>query len=321
MSMNVDRRAVVTGLAATSAGLFIPAFAGAKNMPFFDQIKRPIGLQLYTLGDEPMKDLDGVLSRVSSIGYRDVELPSMYGKTAIDLKAALDKTELSASCIHLSAMPNLPAASLSLLSPLQRIVDELGVLALRQAVLPLMLFPADFKLIAGETFQQTLARSLAKAGADIWKRTAALLNEKAAALKPHGISLGYHNHNVEFLKIGKTNGWDILAQETDKTLVSFEVDIGWLGAAGIDPIDFLKRYSGRCRQLHVKDIKSTTKPNFALAMDPTEVGSGRLDWARILPAAYKAGVRNFYVEQEPPFAMARMEAVAKSYAFLAALKV
>jgi sugar phosphate isomerase/epimerase len=320
MTISVNRRAVLAGLAATSACLPVPALAGAKNMPFFDRIKRPIGLQLYTLGDEPLKDLDGVLSKVFAIGYRDVELPNMYGKTAPELKGALDKAQLSASCMHLSAMPNLPAKSLSLLSSTQRIVDELGVLGLRQAVLPLMLFPTSFKPVAGESFQQTLARSLEAAGADIWKRTAALLNEKAAALQPHGISLGYHNHNVEFLKIGKTNGWDILAQETDKKLVSFEVDIGWLGAAGIDPIAFLKRHSGRCRQLHVKDIKATTKPNFALSMDPTEVGSGRLDWARILPAAHKAGVRNFYVEQEAPFAMARMDAVAKSYAYLATLK-
>jgi sugar phosphate isomerase/epimerase len=217
-------------------------------------------------------------------------------------------------------MPNLPTTALSLLSPTQRIVDDLGTLGLSQAVLPLMLFPANFSRKEGEGFPQTIARSVAEAGADIWKRTAALLNEKAAALKPHGIALGYHNHNVEFLPIGKTNGWAILARETDKTLVSFEIDIGWLGAAGVDPVAFLKRHSGRVRQIHVKDVKATTKTNYALAMDPTEIGSGKLDWSRILPAAHKAGVRHFYVEQEAPFEMARIDAIAKSYGFLSALR-
>jgi sugar phosphate isomerase/epimerase len=60
--------------------------------------------------------------------------------------------------------------------------------------------------------------------------------------------------------------------------------------------------------------------NFALSMKPAEVGSGMLDWASILPAAYDAGVRHFYVEQEPPFAMPRIEAARKSFGFLSQLR-
>ena len=52
-------------------------------------------------------------------------------------------------------------------------------------------------------------------------------------------------------------------------------------------------------------------------MDPTEVGSGRLDWKTLLPAAYAAGVRGFYVEQEPPFARPRIEAAKISHDYLA----
>ncbi len=319
MESGIERRALLAGLAASGLAASMPAIAGAKHKSFFDRIKRPIGLQLYTLGDEPAKDLDGVLSKLAAIGYRDLELPGLLGKTPAVLKAAADRAAVSYSCIHLAAMPNMPADALSLRSPVQRIIDELGVLGLKQAVLPIMLLPDDFKLNAGETFQAAIARSLAEAGPDIWKRTAALLNERAAQLKAHGISLGYHNHNVEFLTLGKTSGWDILADETDKKLVTFEIDIGWIAAAGLDPVAFLKRYTGRVRQIHVKDVKASTKTNYALLMDPTEVGSGKLDWARILPAAHKAGVKHFYVEQEPPFERARMEAAAKSFAFLSKL--
>jgi sugar phosphate isomerase/epimerase len=171
----------------------------------------------------------------------------------------------------------------------------------------------------GKTFQEKLSAALAQAGEGGWKRTAALLNERAAALKPHGISLGYHNHNVEFAPVGKTRGWDILIRETDKKLVSFEVDIGWIAAAGLDPVPFMGRHAGRIRKVHVKDVQPSTKTNYALAMDPTQVGTGKLDWAHILPAAAKAGVQHFYVEQEPPFTMARIDAAAQSYRYLAAL--
>ena len=119
--------------------------------------------------------------------------------------------------------------------------------------------------------------------------------------------------------MGDTTGWDILASRTDPALVFFEVDTGWVSAAGLDPAPFLRRHRGRVRWLHVKDVRPTTQANFALAMDPTEVGSGRIDWKRVLPAAAAAGVRHFYVEQEPPFTIPRIDAAAKSYGFLRAL--
>ena len=55
-------------------------------------------------------------------------------------------------------------------------------------------------------------------------------------------------------------------------------------------------------------------------MRPADVGSGTLDWARILPAAYKAGVQHFYLEQEPPFATSRLDAIRHGYAFLSQLR-
>jgi sugar phosphate isomerase/epimerase len=321
MNQNSNRRLFLGGIAATGVlAMQTGSEAAVRGKKFFNRIRRPIGLQLYTLGDEPSKDLDGVLAKVAAIGYRDLELPSLLGKTPEALKAAAMRAKVNFSCIHLSAMPNIPATALSLMSPTQRIVDDLGVLGIKDVVMPIQLLPEGFKPAADESIQAAIARAMAEAGGDIWKRTAALLNEKATALKPHGIRLGYHNHNIEFAPVGNTTGWEILASETDKSLIKFEVDVGWIAAAGLDPVAFLNAHKGRVRWLHVKDVKATTKTNFALTMDPTEVGSGKQDWARILPAAYKAGVEHFFVEQEAPFAMARMDSAAKGYAFLAGLK-
>jgi sugar phosphate isomerase/epimerase len=320
-----NRRLFLGGLAASGVlamqtGSMLSAKGAGKAKGFFDRIRRPVGLQLYTLGDEPAKDLDGVLAKVAAIGYRDLELPQLYGKTPAAIRAAGDKAKVSFSCIHLAAMPNIPETMLSMRSPTQRIVDDLGALGIKDAVLPIMLLPADFKPATGETFQVAITRALSAAGADTWKRTAELLNEKATALKPHGIRVGYHNHNLEFASVDGKTGWDVLAAETDKSLVKFEIDVGWIAAAGLDPVAFLNDHKGRVRWLHVKDVQASTKTNFALTMDPTEVGSGKQDWSRILPAAYKAGVEHFYLEQEAPFTMARMESAAKGYAYLAELR-
>ncbi len=321
MNQYLTRRGLLAGISATGAIAMHdrPLFA-AKPKPFFERIGKPIGLQLYTLGDEVAADLDGVLAKVAKAGFTDLELPQLYGKTPANLKAAGDRAGVKFSAIHLAATPNTPATALSLLSPTQRIVDDLGALGVNDAVLPIMLFPSTFKMGLGDDFRAAMARALAESGADIWKKTAALLNEKAAALKPHGIRVGYHNHNLEFAPTGNTNGWEILANETDKALVKFEVDVGWIAAAGLDPAAFLNAHKGRIRWLHVKDVKATTKANFVLQMNPTEVGSGKLDWAKILPAAYKAGVEHFYIEQEPPFTIGRLDAAAKGYLYLKGLK-
>jgi sugar phosphate isomerase/epimerase len=320
MTQSMNRRSMLAAIAATGVITMLDGVAeAARTALFFKRVALPIGLQLYTLGDEPSKDLDGTLARVASIGYSDIELPGLLGKSAAELKAAADRAGLKISSLHVPAAP-LGGPGFTLQETPQKIADVMGVLGAKNVVMPIMLWPDGFRPAAGETFQVALARALGAAGADIWKRTAALLNEKAAALKPLGINLGYHNHNVEWAAIGRTTGWDILSREIDPSLVSLEVDIGWIAAAGLDPVAFLNKHKGRVRQLHVKDVKPTTKTNYALSMDPSEIGAGKLDWAKILPAAHKAGVRNFYVEQEPPFAIARMEAIKRSYDYLAALR-
>lgn len=293
------------------------AAAGRKS--FFERVGLPVGLQTYTLGEEPGRDLDATFGRIAQIGYRELELPNLYGRKPAEVRQAADRAGLKISSLHLPAMA-APGAGLMLTSPPAEIADALGALGATRAVMPIFMFPADFRPQKGETFQAAIGRSVAAGGEDLWKRTAGLLNEKGAALKPLGIEVGYHNHNLEFAPIGQTNGWEILVKETDPALVHFEVDVGWIATAGHDPAAFLRKHKGRVAQLHVKDVAKDNAVNYALAMKPAEVGSGVLNWASILPAAYEAGVRHFYVEQEPPFAIPRMEAAAKSYGYLAQLK-
>lgn len=298
------------------------AAAGSAGAPFFQRVGLSPGLQLYTLGDEAGRDLDATFAEVAKIGYRDIELPNLLGREPAVIKAAADRAGLKISSLHLYAIggPMGQKLGLSLLSEPSRIADSLGALGARNTVLPLLLLPDNVRPQPGEGMADMLSRVTVAGGQDIWKRTAALLNEKAAALKPLGVELAFHNHNLEFAPIGETTGWEVLQRETDPRLVKFEVDTGWVAAAGLDPVAFFGRLHGRVSQVHVKDLKATTAKNFAIRADCTEVGAGKQDWARILPAAYTAGARHFYVEQEPPFAIPRLESVRRSYEFLAKLK-
>jgi sugar phosphate isomerase/epimerase len=272
-------------------------------------------LEIYTLGN--VTDLDATFAEVAAIGYREIELPNLLGKQPADVAAAAKRAGLKISSVH---VPLANGSGLAFGAEPAKLAEILGTLGAKWAVAPLLQLPTNMRPLPGEDFPKAIARSVAAEGESIWKKTAVALNESAAKLRPLGIQVAYHNHNVEFAPIGNTTGWDVLVRETDPRLVSFEVDLGWVTAAGRDPVAFLRQHRGRIKLLHVKDVAGGSPTNFAITMKPTEVGSGTQPWARLLPAAYDAGVRHFYVEQEPPFAIPRIEAARKSYAYLAALK-
>lgn len=315
----LSRRSLLSCLGAAGMAGVIGGTAGAAaaRRPFFARVGLPIGLQIYTLG--AVADVDATFAEVARIGYREIELPNLLGKQPRELAAAAARAGLKIGSVHVPLAAAAGGALTFGAAPAQ-IAEMLGTLGARWAVTPLLQLPANLRPLPGEDFPKAIARSVAAEGDRIWKQTAAQLNEKAAALRPLGINVAYHNHNVEFAPVGNTTGWDILVRETDPRLVSFEVDLGWVVAGGRDPLAFLRQHRGRIKLVHVKDVAAGSEKNFAISMKPTEVGFGTLPWAQLLPAAYEAGARHFYVEQEPPFAIPRIEAARKSYGFLANLR-
>jgi sugar phosphate isomerase/epimerase len=297
------RSFLAAGFAAMTAG-----GASAAAQPFFKRHGLPIGIQLYTLGPDAAKDLEGTLKAVADIGYKTIELHGLLGRTGAQMKAALDAAGLTCASIHVQGRGQLDG-------DIAKLAGELTAIGIKSAVMPVPVIPDRATQAAGGDWR----KSLALLTADDWKMNADFLNEKAAVLAKSGIKLGYHNHNFEFAPLGSTNGQEILLERTDPKLVTFELDVGWVAAAGLDPAAIFAKHKGRFSLMHMKDIKPGTTTNYDLKMDPTEVGSGKLPWKTLLPAAYAAGVRGFYVEQEAPFARPRIEAAKISHDFLASV--
>jgi sugar phosphate isomerase/epimerase len=93
-----------------------------------------------------------------------------------------------------------------------------------------------------------------------WKAYADTLNKAGAAAKAAGlVSIGHHNHTGEWQPLpgSKLRPVDVLLQNTDPALFHLEMDIGWAYAAlnSVEAVQAeLRRYPGRIRQFHVKDI-------------------------------------------------------------------
>jgi sugar phosphate isomerase/epimerase len=301
-----------------AAALLAARANGASGAPtFFKRTGLAIGLQLYTVGEDLGRDFEGTLAAVAKIGYRSVELAGLSGHTVAEWRQALDRTQLKCPSVH---VPPHAKSGISL--------DDLGALAeaahaLNAGTLICPIFNIPERLsqtpLPGEDGGKMLARLGASMTADDWKRNADYLNTKGKALKQYGLKFGYHNHNVELAPLGTSTGLGELIRGTDPEFVSFEMDAGWVVAAGADPLTLLAAHPHRFIAMHVKDVKAGTHPNFALQMDPCEVGQGSIDWKSLLAKAYASNVRQFYVEQEPPFSKPRLESVAISFKYLDAL--
>lgn len=318
----MDRRTVLraAGLMGLAAGMGRGVTRGvwaaeASSPGWFAAHHLPIGLQLYTVSDAARRDIDGTLARVAQVGYRTVELAGYHGQTVPVLRAAADRHGLKFTSIHVGAKgrPGEPGLD----QDIAKLAADLHALGVTDVVMPMFPMPEHLPpQDQGEAYAAYLQRVTPGITRDDWLRTAELLNDRGRRLRAEGLRLGYHNHNPEFAPLDGTTGMELLLANTSPDEVSFEMDVGWVAAAGVDPVALLKRHGRRFQLMHVKDIKPSTRANFSLQQDPTEVGAGKLPWPTLLPAAFNAGVRKFYVEQEPPFSIDRFEAIARSHAFL-----
>src|SRR6476659_1313134 len=102
--MQMARRSLVTGLSSLAALWWLEGRAlAAPRQTFFAKIGQPIGLQIYTLGDEAGRDIDATFAQVAAIGYREIELPNLYGRKPADIRAAADRAGLAIRSIHIPA--------------------------------------------------------------------------------------------------------------------------------------------------------------------------------------------------------------------------
>jgi sugar phosphate isomerase/epimerase len=127
---------------------------------------------------------------------------------------------------------------------------------------------------------------------DDWRWTAGELNKVGEKVNAAGMRFGYHNHTPEFGSEGGVVFYDELLRLTDPKLVFFEMDCGWVAAAGRNPVDYLSKTPERFPLLHVKDMVKGENGK----MHSTVMGRGVVDYKPILRAA--TGLKHYFIEQE-----------------------
>ncbi len=126
------------------------------------------------------------------------------------------------------------------------------------------------------------------------------LNRAGERLKTQGIELLYHNHNVELLQVKPgLRAYDILLDETDPDLVSFEYDSYWFTDGGADAKLWMKKLGRRMRLWHVTDRGSRQSgPAMTpiLKADSMELGTGNMDLDGLREIAVENGIEAVVLE-------------------------
>lgn len=86
-----------------------------------------------------------------------------------------------------------------------------------------------------------------------WTRLADGLNRLGKIAKDKGMILTFHHHMGTVVQTEEEI--DRFMEMVDKDLVYLLFDSGHLSFAGIDPVRVLKKYVGRVRHVHLKDIR------------------------------------------------------------------
>jgi sugar phosphate isomerase/epimerase len=224
-----------------------------------------VGLQLYTLRDQMQKDFVGTLGAVAKVGYPSVQFAGYGGLSAGELKKLMGDLGLEAAGSHVGIEALETRGDHEIAYCL-----EAGT---RDVIVPVM--PAAWR-----------------DNEDGYRKLADALNRIGARCQALGARLSYHNHGFEFATFNGQRGIDITLGRCAPDLVAFEPDVYWIKVGGADPVEYIKKYSGRTPLIHLKDMTAGSTPTYA------EIGEGIIDFKPIFAASEASGAEYYVVEQD-----------------------
>ncbi len=226
-----------------------------------------IAAQLYTLRDftKTPADIASTMRRVKRIGYDAVQCSGMGKIDAKELDIILRGEGLTCCATHV---------------PLERLRDD------TQAII-------DDHQLWGCRYTATGGFFPKQATRQDWSDFARLYSEIAHKLAGQNLSLGYHNHSHELARYDGKTGLQIFLDEMEAS-VWMEIDTYWIAHGGGDPVQWIRKVSGRIPCVHLKDMAITPDKQQLMA----EIGEGNLNWEGIFTACREAGVEWYIVEQD-----------------------
>ena len=284
----LTRRTILSG--AGSATILAACGQGGSTAPLEETVKKAkeakrkidkVGLQTYTLRNAMAEDFRGTFQMIKDVGYDYVELNdrNFSEKTPAELKAMLDEIGLPSPSSHMGY---------------DKFKDDLPFVIQTAKTLQ-----TDYVIVP---YMAENLRSL-----EDWKRHAAVFNTAGEKLADEGVRFAYHNHQFEFDDLGgDTTAMEVLMNETDPRFVDFQLDIFWTNLASVDVPDLMRKYPGRFKLSHIKDLKGDPKAALTMSYEDIgaklmkNVGEGETDFEAMFALNDISGMEYFVAEHDQP---------------------
>lgn len=227
----------------------------------------PIAVQVYSVREEAERDFADTMKKLGEMGYDGVELAGLYGKSAEEIRDSIKAAGLTAISAHVSYD--------ELAGDLEKTLQDYETIGCRYIVIPWL----------GED---------RRFGTALYEETIKEIPVISEGCKKHGMTLLYHNHDFEFAKtLDGTYALDQLYAEVPADVLGAEPDTCWIKVGGPDPSEWLKKYSGRCPLVHVKDFRRK-----ADGVDLLALGEGEQDFPTLVKTAKECGAQWLVIEQD-----------------------
>jgi sugar phosphate isomerase/epimerase len=276
-----SRRSFLKETAFAGAGaLFLPGFI---RKPERAPKLKKVGVQLYSVRKEMMSDAIGTLKKLGQIGYQEIESAqsekgNYYGLEPKEIKKLLKDQGMTLRSGHTHIDKNW-----------QKSIDEAAEAGQEYIICSVLPSPG-----------QTVGN---------YQKSADMFNQAGEQCKKSGIMFGYHNHESEYDTVEGKVLYDVLLDNTQPGLVHMEMDLGWVIAAGKDPLAYFSKYPGRFPLWHLKDMSLAEKKS-------VEFGKGSVDIIGLMKQAKQAGMKYYFIEQEE-YAVTAFDSLEYDYNWLA----
>ena len=255
-TQNLSRRNFLkTGaLAAAATQLPIPALLAAEN---YGAKRIPVNLQMYTIGQESgRRGLANTFAALSQMGYKGVEFAGYPGGDLKEVRMLLDDNGMK--CVGNHGQP--------LGANLDQQIEQAKILG-------------NPRICASTIGGLTTV--------DAINRSADQMSEVAAKLKPLGLFTGFHCHPGEFRTVEETGKtvYDLFFSRASKDVI-MQIDLGHMGTGGGNHVDYMTRFPGQAKTVHVKPSNGATLIG---------EGTDKNNWPVIFNACETVGGTEVYV--------------------------
>lgn len=227
-------------------------------------MKNKFAVQLFTVRDEMTLGIRPLFKKLKEMGWSGVEIGAMPdGYDPQEVAMALKENNLKAVGMHVELY--------RLQTELSQVLQEAELYGTKDIICPYT--PAELQSEKG------------------YKDLKKILNEISDSAP--GYRIGYHNHDFEFkTQVEGNNALNYLLEPKEDNNIMAEIDVYWVKKAGFDPLEFIKPYTQRMPNLHIKDMSNDKYQTFS------EIGEGVIDFKPILRWGEENGVEWYVVEQD-----------------------